>query len=185
MKIGVMSDSHHKSDVANSAISLLQEKKVDLIIHAGDIVELDTLKALKRSKIPYAAVFGNNDNGLKEFSKDYEIFNEPKILNFRGLKLKIMHYPHYISTDTNIVIYGHTHYFTAVFVKNSLILNPGEICGRKKPLYEFAIIEILNFNSEKQNSENFTNLNAENFKILKFQSEILKTPIWQEIEVKL
>ena len=40
-----------------------------------------------------------------------------------------------------IKIYGHTHYFAAAADKNgALVLNPGEICGRKKRLFEFAYV---------------------------------------------
>ena len=40
-----------------------------------------------------------------------------------------------------IKIYGHTHYFAAAMDKNgALVLNPGEICGRKKRLFEFAYV---------------------------------------------
>ena len=40
-----------------------------------------------------------------------------------------------------IKIYGHTHYFaTAVDKNGALVLNPGEICGRKKRLFEFAYV---------------------------------------------
>lgn len=40
-----------------------------------------------------------------------------------------------------IKIYGHTHFFAAAVDKNGvLVLNPGEICGRKKRLFEFAYV---------------------------------------------
>ena len=40
-----------------------------------------------------------------------------------------------------IKIYGHTHFFAATVDKNgALVLNPGEICGRKKRLFEFAYV---------------------------------------------
>ncbi|AKT91577.1 metallophosphoesterase family protein [Campylobacter gracilis] len=42
---------------------------------------------------------------------------------------------------STIKIYGHTHFFAAAVDKNgTLVLNPGEICGRKKRLFEFAYI---------------------------------------------
>ena len=42
---------------------------------------------------------------------------------------------------STIKIYGHTHYFAAAVDKNgALVLNPGEICGRKKRLFEFAYV---------------------------------------------
>ena len=40
-----------------------------------------------------------------------------------------------------IKIYGHIHFFAAAVDKNGvLVLNPGEICGRKKRLFEFAYV---------------------------------------------
>ncbi|MFR8441847.1 MAG: metallophosphoesterase family protein [Campylobacter sp.] len=42
---------------------------------------------------------------------------------------------------STIKIYGHTHFFAAAVDKNgTLVLNPGEICGRKKRLFEFAYV---------------------------------------------
>ena len=42
-----------------------------------------------------------------------------------------------------IKIYGHTHFFAAAVDKNGvLVLNPGEICGRKKRLFEFACVVV-------------------------------------------
>ena len=42
---------------------------------------------------------------------------------------------------STIKIYGHTHYFAAAVDKNgTIVLNPGEICGRKKRLFEFAYV---------------------------------------------
>ena len=52
LKIGVISDSHHRSDIAKSAIDYLKEKGVDLLLHAGDIVEISTLKDMRDSGIP-------------------------------------------------------------------------------------------------------------------------------------
>jgi len=44
---------------------------------------------------------------------------------------------------STIKIYGHTHFFAAAIDKNgALVLNPGEICGRKKRLFEFAYVVI-------------------------------------------
>lgn len=40
-----------------------------------------------------------------------------------------------------IKIYGHTHFFAAAVDKNgTLVLNPGEICGRKKRLFDLPVL---------------------------------------------
>lgn len=42
---------------------------------------------------------------------------------------------------STIKIYGHTHYFAAAVDKNgALVLNPGEICGRKKRLFDLPVL---------------------------------------------
>ncbi|MDY0234220.1 MAG: metallophosphoesterase family protein, partial [Sulfurimonas sp.] len=61
MKIGIISDTHSKVKMAKNAINLLIESGAEFIIHAGDIVERETLELLKNSKVPYIAVYGNND----------------------------------------------------------------------------------------------------------------------------
>lgn len=42
---------------------------------------------------------------------------------------------------STIKIYGHTHFFAAAIDKNgALVLNPGEICGRKKRLFGLPVL---------------------------------------------
>ena len=42
---------------------------------------------------------------------------------------------------STIKIYGHTHFFAAAIDKNgALVLNPGEICGRKKRLFDLPVL---------------------------------------------
>lgn len=167
LKIGVISDSHHRSDIAKSAIDYLKEKGVDLLLHAGDIVEISTLKDMRDSGIPYKAVFGNNDIPLLGCEKEFEIYKEPYDFEFMNLKIRLMHHPFYLQNDADLTIYGHTHYFTAVFGEKKLTINPGEICARKKFLHEFAYVE---FNDDK-------------FKVFKIQSEILQKPKWMKTQI--
>ena len=167
IKIGVISDSHSAVFAANQALEYLKNKKVDLIIHAGDIVELATLKMLKRLKIPYAAVIGNNDIHLSKYRNEYALYNEPFIFDFNNIKIKLMHHPFFLDKSADIVIYGHTHYFACVKTDNTLFLNPGEICARKKPIHEFAYITI----------------DEKNFKVTKVQSKARANLCWQESEI--
>ena len=53
-----------------------------------------------------------------------------------------MHLPFYMAGDTEIVISGHTHYFHSEIKGNTLFLNSGEICARKKPITEFAMLNV-------------------------------------------
>ena len=259
MIIGVISDSHRETKVAASAIEWLLARGADLLVHAGDIVESETLRLLRQSGKPYFAVLGNNDEALAELKNDFNLYDEPFCTEFAGVRLKIMHHLFYLfdeepatqneagglslnagadrgeilianskaadrsvnlnsnasanltadmgpdmnskassgadravnlttpslnvnlstpNLSANLVapnlgsnltansapnasgegknlgscgrdadkiptikIYGHTHFFAAAVDKNgALVLNPGEICGRKKRLFEFAYV---------------------------------------------
>ena len=94
--MGVISDSHRETKVAASAIEWLLARGADLLVHAGDIVESETLRLLRQSGKPYFAVLGNNDEALAELKNDFNLHDEPFCTDFAGLRLKIMHHPFYL-----------------------------------------------------------------------------------------
>lgn len=96
MIIGVISDSHRETKVAAGAIEWLLARGADLLVHAGDIVESETLRLLRQSGKPYFAVLGNNDEALAEFKNEFNLRGEPFCTEFAGLRLKIMHHPFYL-----------------------------------------------------------------------------------------
>ena len=96
MIIGVISDSHRETEVAASAIEWLLARGADLLVHAGDIVESETLRLLRQSGKPYFAVLGNNDEALAELKNEFNLHDEPFYTEFAGLRLKIMHHPFYL-----------------------------------------------------------------------------------------
>lgn len=142
MKIGVLSDSHAKVDLAEFCIKKLKKEGAEFLIHAGDIVKEDTLKLLKKSSLPYKAVLGNNDSNLVSLVDKYELFSEPYYFKINGLHVKLMHHPFYFKPDVDLIVYGHTHYYEAKLVKKTLFLNSGEVCARKKNLCECALLEV-------------------------------------------
>ncbi|WP_299185904.1 metallophosphoesterase family protein [uncultured Campylobacter sp.] len=96
MIIGAISDSHRETKVAASAIEWLLVRGADLLVHAGDIVESETLRLLRQSGKPYFAVLGNNDEALAELKNEFNLHDEPFCTEFAGLRLKIMHHPFYL-----------------------------------------------------------------------------------------
>ena len=141
MKIGIISDSHRKIELLQNAIKRLKSDGAEFLVHAGDIVLEESLQLLENSGLPYQAVFGNNDFHLLSFADKYNIANEPHYFKIGKISAKLMHYPYYLNGDTDLVIFGHTHYFEAEYKNDTLYINPGEICARKKPVSEFALIE--------------------------------------------
>lgn len=142
MKIGVLSDSHLKMQYTQECIAFLQSLGAQYLIHAGDVCHEDNLKALKNSSLPYVAVFGNNDHHLLSYAQTYNIHKEPYYFKIKETSFKLMHLPMYLSGDTDVVIFGHTHIFEADVKNKTLFLNPGEVCAREKPQMECVLLEI-------------------------------------------
>jgi len=142
MKIGIISDTHSKINKAKKALNMLLENGAEFIIHAGDIEMIETLDLLKNCGKKYIAVYGNNDAHLVQYHNDYNLVQEPYYFKLANLKFKLMHLPFYMNNDSDIIISGHTHKFHSEFKNNTLYLNPGEICARKKPVSECCMLEI-------------------------------------------
>ena len=157
MKIGIISDTHTKFKKAQKALSMLLENGAEFIVHAGDVVEIETLELLKNCGKKYLAVYGNNDAHLVSYHNDYNLVQEPYYFTLANTKFKLMHLPFYMAPDTEVVLFGHTHQFKSEFNNNTLFLNPGEVCAREKPISECAMLaitesefEITHYQREKE-----------------------------------
>ena len=161
MKIAVVSDSHRKVDFTKEALEFLKSQGASYVIHAGDLEVEANLKTLKDLNLPYVTVFGNNDRSLINVANNYNIRQEPYFFKIKEISFKLMHLPFYLTGDTDIVIFGHTHIFETDYKNNTLFLNPGELCAREKDLIECVLLEIneneyiINYYSKKTNAKEF------------------------------
>lgn len=124
--IGVISDTHGK--LPPPVMKLF--KKVDLIIHAGDIDSADVLERLK-SIAPTVAVRGNMDSGQWTGS-----MKETETIRIGEAVVFVCHNLHGsdmipASADLNAVIYGHTHRPSIESREGVLFLNPGSAGQRR------------------------------------------------------
>lgn len=142
MKIGLISDTHTKVKLAKDALDVLIENGAEFIIHAGDIVEVETLDLLKNCGVQYIAVYGNNDAHLAQYHGKYNLVQEPHYFKLANSKFKLMHMPYYMAPDADIVVFGHTHEFESDYKNGTLFLNPGESCARNKSISECAMLEV-------------------------------------------
>ena len=63
--IGIISDTHENEEAMKKATAIFKQRKVDFVVHCGDIVSPPVLDNFKELKMKL--VFGNNDgekNGL-------------------------------------------------------------------------------------------------------------------------
>ena len=169
MKIGILSDSHLKSDYTKEVIDFLKEIKSDYLVHAGDLCVEKNLKLLEESELKYIAVFGNNDRYLLDLTSNYNIKQEPYYFKIKDTTFKLMHLPYYLTPDSDVVIFGHTHIFECDYKNNTLYINPGEVCAREKPLIECVQLEIKE--NEYIISRYFKNINENLFKKEEYEYE--------------
>ena len=134
MLIGIMSDTHDNVTFTKKAIDLFNSRKVEFVIHAGDYTSPFTLKLFKELKCKYAGIFGNNDGDklLLQERAEGNIHNQPYIFILHERKIVVMHEHHVVealadSGHFDVVIYGHTHTSDVRKVKNTLVINPGEV----------------------------------------------------------
>ncbi|MFW9829185.1 MAG: metallophosphoesterase [Candidatus Thorarchaeota archaeon] len=166
MKVAVLSDSHDHMNNILKAISLINEKKVDALIHCGDYVSpfvrkwFDLLKESIKSN--FYGVFGNNDGerlflfqNLGQICKFAQGSNELN-LELDGKKIFASHMPKKQTIDAlansgkyDIILFGHTHsLFNEKLENGVIVVNPGELCGYLSGKATFAIIDTKKMESE-------------------------------------
>jgi len=166
MKIAVMSDSHDHMNNILKAVSIINERNVDALIHCGDYVApfvkkwFDKLnESIKKN---FYGVYGNND-GEKLFLQqnlgqicEFAQNGNELILELGGRRIFTSHMPRQKTIEAlansgrfDIILSGHTHSLSNKKLDNGvLVINPGEVCGYLTGKATFAIIDIEKMESE-------------------------------------
>jgi len=150
MKIGVISDTHIPVSAAklpDKLISALQD--CDLILHAGDFVDLKTLELLK-SITNVEAVCGNMDPPELR-----NVLENKKVVSIAGKIICIMHgygdprnlieilKTTFSKEHPDIIVFGHSHKPMSEYIDNILFFNPGSPTDKVfAPYRSYGIIEI-------------------------------------------
>ena len=61
MKIGILSDTHNNIDKINKAVEFFNLRQVEFVLHAGDFSFPESARYFSKLKVPFLAIFGNND----------------------------------------------------------------------------------------------------------------------------
>jgi len=149
MKIGIVSDTH----IPKAALDLPEDVyndfvSVDLILHAGDLVELAVIRNLEKIA-PVKAVYGNMD--MHEVKETLPMKDIIKVGKFR---IGLIHgYGHPNSLirvvrtefDKNIdaIVFGHSHLPLNEKSGNTLFFNPGSPTDKVfAPYNSYGILEV-------------------------------------------
>ncbi len=153
MKIAIFSDTHDHWDNIKQACRLANEAGAELMIHCGDICAPITLGELRdnwQKEIHYC--FGNVDGDrflmIKNWGSDPLIHHYGEVLGELekgGRRIAFQHYPQVArplaeSGRYDAVFYGHDHYRHQEQIGDTLLANPGNLCGIKAPP-SFAVYE--------------------------------------------
>jgi len=164
VKIAVISDTHdHKTNILR-AVNVINERKVDVLIHCGDYVSPFVTKWFDKLhdsiKKNFYGVFGNNDGehvGLKVNLKGVcDIIGMEMNTEIFGKKIFTAHMPSLKTVEAlaksgeyDIILFGHTHnIFKKKYENEVLALNPGEVCGYLTNKSTFAIIDTERMEAE-------------------------------------
>lgn len=144
MKLGIVSDTHDHFDKAEEAADFF-EKRVDSVIHCGDVICPATAKIFDR-EFDFYCVRGNNDGewDLKQTVEEFgDFYNNTAELELAGKKIAVYHGTEEEVADSLVksgkydyVIRGHTHQKRVREVEGTLEINPG---GVKLPFQQEKI----------------------------------------------
>jgi len=155
--VGVLSDSHDNLAMISKAVERLRSAGVSEVIHAGDIISPFALRRFSGLKL--FGVFGNNDGDRLLLAKvasemGFVLTEQPLVVEIDGYRLAVIHgiqgaertrafaYSLARSEDFDVVIYGHLHRTEVKKVGDSLVVNPGELCGYLSGQATIALVDL-------------------------------------------
>jgi len=157
MLIGVISDTHDNLPMVARAVEVFNERNVDQVLHAGDLVSPFVDRSLKDLKAPLLYIFGNNEGEIvgimKLMGRIGQVERGPVTREFGGKRLYLHHFHHNVDTlaksgEYDIIVYGHTHEIVNKKVGGTLVVNPGECCGWLTGKCTVAIIDTEKMEAE-------------------------------------
>jgi putative phosphoesterase len=159
MLVGLISDSHDNLPAIEAAALRLKERKVELVLHAGDIIAPFVATVLVKCGAKVIAVYGNNDGeraGLrKRFKEIGELKGDVAEVDLGLKKAAVYHGQEealasalIASGKYDLVVLGHTHKPVIEMKGRTLVVNPGECCGYLSGKRTFAVLDTETMKAE-------------------------------------
>ncbi len=150
MKICIVSDSHDRADKLALAVREAKEKGAAAVIHCGDLIGAQTLRAAMGLGLPLHIIHGNNLGdpvALHKLSSEsgglIRYHGHDARIELRGRRIFVVHYPEYgyamgCTGDWDLVCCGHSHAAGVEQVANvkggkTWLVNPGTVAGLAAP----------------------------------------------------
>lgn len=165
MKICIVSDSHDRGPLLAKAIEAARIEGAEAVLHCGDIIGGNTLKASLKLGLPIHAVHGNNlgdpvsiarmachSDGLLNYH------GHDAMITLGGRRIFVTHYPHYghamaCTGDYDLVCCGHSHEPEIRQQDNvrggkTWLVNPGTVAGLGAPQATWIIGDLAELTFE-------------------------------------
>lgn len=150
MKIAILSDIHDHIANLKRSLDEIHQAGIGTIIFCGDMCAPFTAQKLGEARIPTFACLGNVDEDhIRMLQKGGDNINWTALSQEYGhveldnKKIAYCHYPKLAellakSGEYDAVFHGHTHIARDEKFGNSILGNPGAICGIQEGRYEKA-----------------------------------------------
>lgn len=131
MRIVVISDTHMPRTAEDLPACIYEEiKRSDMILHAGDFVDIDVLNKLRKLDKPLKAVCGNMDSqAIRNELKEKEIVEAGKfkigLIHGYGAPAGLVETVASEFTGVDAIVFGHTHSPVNMTKDGVLFFNPG------------------------------------------------------------
>lgn len=150
MKICIVSDSHDRADPLAAAVRAAAAQGAAAVIHCGDVIGTQTLRAAMAVGLPLHVIHGNNLGdavSLSRWARDsggkLHYHGPDARLELGGRRIFVVHYPEYgyamaCTGNWDLVCCGHSHASGIEHVANvkggrTWLVNPGTVAGLAAP----------------------------------------------------
>ena len=154
MLVGIISDTHDNLPMIDEVVARLNKDGVQLVLHAGDYISPFVPSHFKPLKARLVGVFGNNCAERELLKKRFaEIGAEVKSffvdIEVDGLKVALLHGHEEALLNSlinsgiyDVLVYGHLHKADVRTVRETLVINPGEVCGYLSGEHTYALLDV-------------------------------------------
>lgn len=150
MRICIVSDSHDRADALAQAVREAKAAGAEAVVHCGDVIGAQTLKAALALALPMHVIHGNNVGDpmmlasvVRASAGLLHYHGADARLELGGRKVFVVHYPEYgyamaCTGDWDLVCCGHSHQYDSRKVANvkggaTWLVNPGTVAGLAAP----------------------------------------------------
>ena len=139
MKIGLIADTHDNLEAIDKAIEVLNEKNVEHVLHAGDLISPFSAVKFGDLEADLHYVWGNNDGDRMAVISKFEdldlgTYGDFGSFRFDGVRIALLHGVNEgivealaESKKYDVVVRGHTH--ERKVKKDPFVVNPGTVSG--------------------------------------------------------